>query len=185
MKRCKWCLSDQIYIDYHDNEWGVPLYEDNKIFEFLVLESMQAGLSWITILRKRDNFRKAFASFDVNKVALFDSENIKKLSHNSGIIRNKLKINAAVNNAKCFITIQKEFGSFSQYIWKFTDYKQIIHDVKTEDDVPVKNKLSELICKDLKKRGMKFIGHTIIYSFLQAIGIIDDHVNDCIKKNRN
>lgn len=177
MKRCKWVdLKSQRYIEYHDNEWGIPSYEDSYLFEMLLLESFQAGLSWITILNKRENFRKAFDEFDVLKISNYDENKINDLMNNKGIIRNRLKINAAIQNAKIFINIQNEYGSFSNYIWKFTNY-QII---KNEDDqIKTTSKLSDEISFDLKNKGMKFVGSTIIYSYLQAIGIINDHEKEC------
>ena len=174
-KRCHWVTNDEIYIKYHDEEWSVPTYDDRLLFEMLILESFQAGLSWITILKKRENFKKAFDEFDVLKVAEYDDEKITELLDNDGIIRHKGKITSAINNARIFIEIQKEFGSFSDYIWSFTDGEIIKADFKTESD------LSEEISKDLKKRGMKFVGPTIIYSYLESIGIIDNHEKDCYK----
>lgn len=177
MNRCKWVnIKNKLYIDYHDNEWGIPHYDDNYMFEFLILESFQAGLSWECVLNKREAFKKAFDNFDYNKISKYNENKINQLCNNPDIIRNKLKINAAINNAKIFIEIQKEFGSFSNYIWKFTDNKVI----KNEDDkLKTTSELSDNISKDLKKRGMKFVGSTIIYSYLQAIGIINDHELNC------
>lgn len=178
-KRCQWAEDvEEIYVKYHDEEWGVPCYDDQKLFEMLVLESFQAGLSWITILKKRENFRKAFDNFDVEKVSKYDDEKVEELRNNSGIIRNKLKINAAINNANVFMEIQKEFGSFSNYIWGFTDNK-VLKD--SEENYMTNSPLSDLITKDLKKRGMKFVGTTIIYSYLEAIGVIDNHTHECFK----
>ena len=177
MKRCKWVdEKSKIYIQYHDTEWGVPSYDDAYLFEMLILESFQAGLSWITILNKRENFRKAFDQFDYVKISQYKDDKINKLMCNKGIIRNKLKIKAAINNARIFMNIQKEFDSFSNYIWGFTDYKII----KNEDDnIKTTSNLSDHVSLDLKRRGMKFVGSTIIYSYLQAIGIINDHEKDC------
>ncbi len=178
-KRCPWAEDvEEIYVKYHDEEWGVPCYDDQKLFEMLVLESFQAGLSWITILKKRENFRKAFDNFDVEKVSKYDDEKVEELRNNKGIIRNKLKINAAINNANVFMEIQKEFGSFSNYIWDFTDNK-VLKD--SEENYMTNSPLSDLITKDLKKRGMKFVGTTIIYSYLEAIGVIDNHTHECFK----
>lgn len=178
MKRCKWLNEDnELYVYYHDHEWGVPNYDDNYMFEFLILESFQAGLSWETILNKRENFRQAFDNFDYKKIANYDENKINELLQNKGIIRNKLKINAAINNAKKFMEIQKEFKSFSNYIWSFTN-NQIIKN--TDDNFKTSSELSDTISKDLIKRGMKFVGTTIIYSYLQAIGIINDHELNCI-----
>lgn len=173
--RCKWVTDDEIYIKYHDDEWGIPTHDDKELFEMLVLESFQAGLSWITILKKRENFRKAFDEFDVVKVAGYGEYKIEELRNNEGIIRHKGKITSAINNAKIFIEIQNEFGSFSNYIWSFTDGKIIKAEYLTESE------LSKQISKDLKKRGMRFVGPTIIYSYLESIGIIDNHEKDCFK----
>lgn len=181
MKRCEWPTSDPLYIDYHDKEWGVPEYVDQKIFEFLILEGMQAGLSWITILRKRENFRKAFDQFDPEKVACYDDKKIQALLSDKGIIRNKLKVNAAVTNAQAFLKVQKEFGTFSKYIWGFIDHKVIVNHWKSLKDLPAKTELSEKISKDLKKRGFKFVGPTVVYSHMQAAGMINDHVTSCFR----
>ena len=174
-KRCKWVTDDEIYIKYHDEEWCAPKHDDRIIFEMLVLESFQSGLSWITILKKRKNFRKAFDNFDYEKIAEYDADKVDELLQDEGIIRNKGKINAAINNAKIFMDIQEEFGSFDEYIWDFTDGEIIKAEYETE------SKLSEKIAKDLKKRGMKFVGPKTIYSFLEAIGIIDNHEKKCFK----
>ena len=174
-QRCSWAGSDEIYIRYHDEEWGVPTHDDRELFEMLVLESFQAGLSWITILKKRENFQKAFDGFDVVKVASYDDDKVEELRLNEGIIRHKGKITSAINNAKVFIEIQKEFGSFDEYIWSFTNGEIIKAEFLTESD------LSKTISKDLKKRGMKFVGPTIIYSYLESIGVIDNHQKDCFK----
>lgn len=181
MKRCSWCEGSEIYLDYHDNEWGVPVYDDHKQFEFLVLESAQAGLSWLTILKRRDNYRKAYDNFDPVKVANYGDRKIKELLNNEGIIRNKLKINASVNNAQLFLDIQKEYGSFCDYLWGFVDNKQVVNKWKTLSEVPANTKLSDAITKDLKGRGFKFMGSTIMYSHLQAAGIVNDHVIDCFR----
>ena len=173
--RCSWVTADEVYIKYHDEEWGVPTHDDRELFEFLVLESFQAGLSWITILKKRENFKKAFDDFDVVKVASYDDAKVDELRENEGIIRHKGKIASAINNAQIFIEIQNEFGSFDEYIWSFTDGNVIKHEYLTESE------LSKTISKDLKKRGMKFVGPTIIYSYLEAIGIIDNHQENCFK----
>ena len=175
INRCSWAGDDETYIRYHDEEWGVPTHDDHELFEMLVLESFQAGLSWITILKKRENFRKAFDDFDVEKVASYDENKIEELRKNKGIIRHKGKIVSAVNNAGIFIEIQKEFGSFDNYIWGFTDGEIIKAEFLTESE------LSKKISKDLKKRGMKFVGPTIIYSYLESIGIIDNHQKNCFK----
>lgn len=182
MKRCDWCEGDELYIEYHDKEWGVPVYDDRVHFEFLLLESMQAGLSWITILKKRENFRKAFDNFDYEKIAKYDERKIDELMNNKGIIRNKLKIKAAVNNAKKFIDIENEFGSFNSYIWAFTDGKSIITNYERVGEIPTKSELSKQISKDLQNRGFKFLGPIIMHSYLNATGIIDDHIKDCFRK---
>ncbi|WP_405297414.1 DNA-3-methyladenine glycosylase I [Methanobrevibacter sp.] len=173
--RCTWAGSDEVYVRYHDEEWGVPTHDDRELFEMLVLESFQAGLSWITILKKRENFRRAFNDFDVRKVASYDDAKVEELRMNEGIIRHKGKINAAINNAQVFIEIQDEFGSFDEYIWGFTDGEIIKAEFLTESE------LSRHISKDLKKRGMKFVGPTIIYSYLESIGVIDNHQECCFK----
>ncbi|WP_130808043.1 DNA-3-methyladenine glycosylase I [Senegalia massiliensis] len=183
MKRCDWAEGSKLYMDYHDKEWGVPVYEDKVHFEFLLLELMQAGLSFITILRKRENFRKAFYNFNYKKIANYDEEKIEELLNDKGIIRHKRKIKALINNANKFIEIQNEFNSFNNYIWSFTNNKVIVNNYKNINEVPSKSSLSDLISNDLKKRGFKFVGSITIYSYLQAIGIIDDHINSCFKKN--
>ncbi|WP_296788775.1 DNA-3-methyladenine glycosylase I [uncultured Methanobrevibacter sp.] len=175
-KRCNWATDvEEIYVKYHDEEWGIPTHDDRQLFEMLVLESFQAGLSWITILKKRENFKKAFDNFDVVKVANYDENKVNELRENAGIIRHKGKINAAIKNAQAFIEIQDEFGSFDEYIWGFTEGKIIKAEFLTESD------LSKRISKDLKKRGMSFVGPTIIYSYLESIGIIDNHQQNCFK----
>ena len=176
--RCGWAKGEKDIL-YHDTEWGVPSHDDRYIFEMLILEGFQAGLSWNTILQKRENFRKAFDNFDYKKIAEYDATKLSELLKNEGIIRNKLKINSTVTNAKAFMKVQEEFGSFAEYIWNFTDNKRIINKWKELSEVPATSELSDKISKDLKKRGFKFIGSTIIYSFLQAIGIIDDHLMSC------
>lgn len=183
LKRCAWCGDDPLYIKYHDEEWGVPMHDDRKLFEFLILEGAQAGLSWITILRKRENYRKAFENFDVQKVAKFDEKKLEELILNPGIVRNRLKINSAITNAKAFIKVQEEFGSFDVYIWSFVKGKSIVNVRKELKEIPAKTELSDKISKNLLKRGFKFVGSTIIYAYMQAVGIVDDHVEDCFKKN--
>ena len=182
--RCAWCLkgSHDIYIKYHDEEWGTPLFDDQLLFEFLVLESFQAGLSWITVLRKRENFRKSFADFNALKISKFNQKKFDALMSNAGIIRNRLKIEAAINNAKCFLQIQKEFGSFAQYVWSFVEGKTIVGHRKTMLDIPAKTIVSDAMSNDMGKRGFKFRGSTICYAFMQATGIVDDHVTDCFRK---
>ena len=177
--RCAWCEKDDLYRKYHDEEWGKPIYDDQQLFEFLILETFQAGLSWYMVLKKRDNFRKAFADFDYQKVALFNEDKIQELLLDAGIIRNKLKVRAAVANAIAFIEVQKEFGSFSNYIWKFTDGKPIDNNPKTLKEISASTPLSDAISKDLKKRGFKFVGTTVVYAHMQATGMVNDHVEDC------
>ncbi len=179
-RRCAWVnLNDKLYVDYHDTQWGVPVYDDRLLFEMLILEGAQAGLSWQTILKKRQNYKRAFDNFDVQKVAKYDATKISELLQNSGIVRNKLKINAAVKNAKAFIEIQREFGSFSNYIWAFVGNNPILNHFKDIAEIPTKTELSDTISKDLKKRGMSFVGSTIIYAYMQAIGMVNDHQIDC------
>lgn len=180
-QRCQWCLNDPLYIKYHDEEWGTPLHNDRKLFEMLILEGFQAGLSWITILRKRENFRKAFNNFDPDKIAHYDRRKINSLLGDEGIIRNRLKIEAAVSNAKTFIEVQKEFGSFDKYIWQFVGYKPLRNRFKSIKDIPPKTEISDKMSKNLKKRGFKFIGSTICYAFMQATGMVNDHTTNCWK----
>ncbi len=180
--RCSWCEKDDLYRDYHDNEWGNPVYEDDKLFEFLVLETFQAGLSWYTILKKRDNFRKAFDQFNYKKIAQYGDSEIERLMQDAGIIRNGLKIKGTISNAIAFMEIQKEFGSFSNYIWGFTDGKPIDNNPKTLKDVPAVNEISDALSKDLKKRGFKFVGSTVVYAHMQATGMVNDHVEECWKR---
>ena len=179
--RCDWCGNDPLYMKYHDEEWGVPVHEDIKHFEFLVLESAQAGLSWITILRKRENYRKAYDDFDYIKVAQYDEVKVSELIQDQGIVRNKLKIAASINNAKMFLEIQKEFGSFDNYIWAFVDNKPLINHWDNISKVPATSELSDKVSKDLKKRGFKFLGSTITYAHLQATGLINDHIISCFR----
>jgi DNA-3-methyladenine glycosylase I len=185
-KRCQWCESSELYMNYHDTEWGTPVFDDRKHFEFLVLESAQAGLSWITILKKRENYRRAYDGFDPEKVARYKEKKKAAFLADSGIIRNRLKIEASINNAKRFLEVQKEFGSFSNYIWSFTKKrngrcKPIIGKWKTLDQIPARTELSDTIAADLKKRRFKFLGSIIIYSHLQATGIINDHITGCFR----
>ncbi len=179
--RCAWAGNDPLYIEYHDKEWGVPVYDDQKLFEFLILETFQAGLSWITVLKKRENFRKAFENFDYHKISKYGDSKFDELVQNAGIIRNKLKIKATISNAQEFINIQNEFGTFSKYIWQFVNNKPIINKWKTMDGVPATTQLSDIISKDLKKRGFKFIGSTVIYAQMQATGMVNDHTIDCFR----
>jgi len=179
-KRCDWCGDDPLYVKYHDEEWGKLVEDDRKMFEFLVLESAQAGLSWITILRKRENYRNAFAKFDAKKVAKFDSADVERLMSNPGIVRNRLKINAAISNARCFLAVQKEFGSFCAYLRNFLPKGHlIINRWKTIEEIPARTELSDTISKDMKRRGFKFFGSTICYSHLQATGLVNDHLLGC------
>lgn len=179
--RCAWSTSDPLYVAYHDEEWGVPVHDDKMLFEFLILEGAQAGLSWITILRKRENYRAAFDSFDPAKVAAYDDAKIAELLANPGIVRNKLKVNAAVINARAFLEIQRDFGSFDKYVWDFIGGKPIVNHWQSLNEVPAETDLSKRLSKDLQKRGFKFVGSTIIYSFLQACGLVNDHVVDCFR----
>ena len=181
--RCEWCGNDPLYVKYHDEEWGVPVHDDNKLFEFLILEGAQAGLSWITILRKRENYIKAFDNFDPVKVSRYSEKKIEKLLENPGIVRNKLKINSAVGNAKAFLKIQKEFGSFDKYIWSFVGGIPIINKWKSLKEIPAKTEESDAMSIDLKKRGFKFVGSTICYAFMQAVGMVNDHTAKCFRYN--
>lgn len=181
--RCDWAGTDPLYIDYHDKEWGVPVHDDRKLFEMLILEGAQAGLSWITILNKRENYRKAFDNFQPEKIAKYNPAKINKLLTNAGIVRNKLKINSTVTNAIAFLQVQNEFGSFDKYIWDFVENKPIKNKWKSLKEIPVSIILSDKLSKDLKKRGFKFIGSTICYSFMQAVGMVNDHVVNCFRYN--
>lgn len=181
-KRCAWCEKDDLYRNYHDEEWGNPVYDDDTIFEFLVLETFQAGLSWYTILAKRENFRKAFDNFDYKKVATYNEAKIEALKEDAGIIRNGLKIKATVTNAQAFIKVQEEFGTFSKYIWDFVGGKPIDNNPKTLKDVAATTQISDKLSKDLKKRGFKFVGSTVVYAHMQATGMVNDHVEDCWKR---
>ena len=178
-KRCTWSGSDPLMMAYHDTEWGIPVHDDNKHFEFIILEGAQAGLSWSTILKKREGYRKAFSGFDPKKIATFDSKKIKKLILNPAIVRNRLKINSAVNNAKQFLKIQKEFGSFDAYCWQFVNGKPKINKWKTHKKIPATSIESDAFSKDLKFRGFKFVGSTIIYAHMQAVGMVNDHSTNC------
>ncbi|MGL5638016.1 MAG: DNA-3-methyladenine glycosylase I [Cetobacterium sp.] len=177
--RCSWCESSELYREYHDKEWGKPVYDDKVHFEFLVLESAQSGLSWVTILKKRENYREEYSGFDPSKVSKYDEDKIKKMMNNPGIVRNLKKIEASINNAKQFLKIIDEFGSFNIYIWSFTENKIIKNNWQSLEELPSKTELSNIIAKDLKKRGFKFLGSTTIYSYLQAIGIVNDHLLGC------
>ncbi|MCF4100417.1 DNA-3-methyladenine glycosylase I [Gillisia sp. M10.2A] len=179
LKRCGWCVGDQLYEAYHDAEWGVPVYDDATLFEFLVLETFQAGLSWITILRKRENFRAAFDDFNYQKIAEYSEEKIQELLQDAGIIRNKLKVRATVTNAQAFMQVQQEFGTFSKYIWEFVDNSPIHNEITDYKKAPPTTPISDKLSKDLKKRGFKFVGSTVIYAHMQATGMVNDHEIEC------
>ncbi len=181
MNRCEWCGNDELYVKYHDEEWGVPVHDEKKHFEFLVLESAQAGLSWITVLRKRESYRKAYDDFNAEKVAQYDENKVEELMQNTGIVRNRKKIEASINNAARFIEIQKEFGSFDNYIWNFVDNKPVVNNWNNLSEVPATSELSDIVSRDLKSRGFKFLGSTIVYAHLQATGIINDHLTGCFR----
>ena len=179
--RCTWCGDDPLYQQYHDYEWGVPCRDDQRLFEFVVLEGAQAGLSWITVLRKRENYRKVFANFDVRKVAALDESDIERLLLDPGIVRNRLKVVSAITNARHFIDLQREHGSFSNYIWGFVDNKPIVNHWASPGEIPASTELSDRISKEMKKRGFKFFGTTICYAFLQAMGVVNDHTRGCFR----
>ena len=181
INRCSWCGDDPLYVDYHDKEWGTPVYDDPTLFEFLILETFQAGLSWITVLRKRENFRRAFDNFNYKKIAQYEEAKIQELLLDSGIIRNKLKVRATVSNAQAFMKVQEEFGSFSKYIWGFTGGKPIVNSFEKLSQVPANTPLSDKISKDLKKRGFKFVGTTVVYAHMQATGMVNDHEVGCFR----
>lgn len=181
LNRCPWCGNDELYVKYHDEEWGVPVHDDKKHFEFLVLESAQAGLSWITILRKRENYRKAYDGFDPVRVAQYDEKKIEELMQDPGIIRNRRKIEASINNARCFLKIREEFGSFDNYIWSFVDNKPVKNHWTDISQLPARSELSDRVSRDLKARGFSFLGSVIIYSHLQATGLINDHLISCFR----
>ncbi|MHA1975977.1 MAG: DNA-3-methyladenine glycosylase I [Candidatus Hodarchaeales archaeon] len=182
-RRCEWAGEEQLMRDYHDEEWGVPVHDDRELFELLILEGAQAGLSWATILKRREGYRKAFANFEVKKVADFSEQDFNRLIIDEGIIRNKLKIRSAINNAKRFIEVQKEFSSFDKYIWSFVDHKPVHKELTSLSEIPASTLLSEKISKDLKKRGFNFIGPTICYAYMQSIGMVNDHVVSCFRYN--
>ena len=184
IKRCKWAGNDSLMIKYHDEEWGVPAHDDRKLFEMLILEGAQAGLSWKTVLHKRENYKKAFDNFEVEKVANYSNDKVEELMTNAGIIRNRLKILSTIQNAKMFLKIQQEFGSFDKYIWQFTDYKTMNNDILSMAEIPTKTSESDKMSKDLLKRGFKFVGSTICYAFMQAIGMVDDHEIGCFCKKK-
>jgi DNA-3-methyladenine glycosylase I len=181
-KRCAWVnIEEPIYIDYHDNEWGLPIFDDKILFEFLILEGVQAGLSWLTVLKKRENYRSSFDHFDAHKMARYDQSKLKLLLANPGIIRNQLKVKAAVTNANAFLQVKEEWGSFSRYIWHFIDGKPVQNHWKNSSQVPTSTLVSDTMSKDLKKRGFTFVGTTICYAFMQAVGIVNDHTVDCFR----
>jgi len=181
MERCSWCGADELYVKYHDEEWGVPVHEDKKHFEFLLLESAQAGLSWLTILRKRENYRLAYDDFDAGKISKYDDEKYEELLNNKGIVRNKLKIKASINNAVHFLEIQEEFGSFDRYIWNFIDNIPVANNWSSISEVPATSGFADRVSADLKARGFKFMGPTIVYAHLQATGLINDHIKGCFR----
>lgn len=181
-QRCSWCTKDQLYMDYHDQEWGTPQHDDTHLFEMINLEGAQAGLSWYTVLTKRETYRKAFDNWDAKKIAKYDEKKVAKLLENPGIIRNRLKISATIGNAKAFLAIQQEFGSFDKYIWSFVNHKPVVNNYTAITEVPAKTPTSDAMSKDLLKRGFKFVGSTICYAFMQATGMVDDHLPGCWKK---
>ncbi|MFL0248434.1 DNA-3-methyladenine glycosylase I [Candidatus Clostridium stratigraminis] len=181
MKRCPWCGTNELYVRYHDEEWGVPVHDDKKHFEFLVLESAQAGLNWLTVLKKRENYRIAYDNFDASIVSQYDEDKIEELMKNEGIIRNRKKIEASINNARLFLKIQKESGSFDKYIWSFVNNKPVVNHIEDINKVPATSELSDKVSLDLKKKGFKFLGSTIIYAHLQATGVINDHLISCFR----
>ncbi len=180
-KRCAWAGTDPLYVSYHDTEWGVPLHDDRKLFESLVLDGAQAGLSWITILKKRENYRRAFDEFDAERIASYDDAKILELLSNSGIVRNRLKIESAVRNARAYLSVREEFGSFDAYLWRFVGGETIRNAWRTEEEIPASTPESEAMSKDLKSRGFRFVGPTICYAFMQAAGLVNDHVLDCFR----
>ena len=181
VSRCPWPSNDPLMIAYHDNEWGVPLHDDRKLFEFMVLDCFQAGLSWRTVLHKRENFRKALDNFDFRKIAKYDQKKIDSLLQDSGIIRNNAKINGTIQNARCFLEVQKEFGTFDQYIWQFTNGQTVINKWQNLSEIPARSELSDQMSRELVKRGFKFVGSTICYAFIQAIGMVNDHLSSCFR----
>ena len=179
--RCEWLTEDPVYVDYHDKEWGVPLHDDRKLFEFLILDAAQAGLSWLIILKKRENYRKAFDGFDASKIARYDQRKVKALLADSGIVRNRLKIESAIDNAKSFLAIRKEFGSFDKFIWQFTSGETIRNRWKSIKEIPGRTVESDAMSKELKRRGFRFVGSTICYAFMQAAGMVNDHIVKCFR----
>ncbi len=184
LNRCDWCLKDELYKNYHDTEWGIPVHDDDRFFEMLILEGSQAGLSWHTVLKKRENYRLAFDNWNIQKISVYNNNMFDKLLLNEGIIRNKLKIKSTIQNANSFLLIQKEFGSFANYIWSFVNHKPIINHWKVMKEIPAKTKESDAMSKDLLKRNFKFVGPTICYAFMQATGLVDDHLTNCWKRNK-
>lgn len=182
MERCDWCKADELYIRYHDEEWGVPVHDDRKQFEFLVLESAQSGLSWLTILRKRENYRAAYDNFEPEKVAAYDENKIEELLQNAGIIRNRRKIEASIVNARRFLEVQKEYGSFDRYVWGFVDGKPVVNSYRSILEVPATSPLSDEISRDMKQRGFRFLGSVTVYAHLQATGVVNDHIDSCFRK---
>lgn len=180
-KRCVWCGSDSLYVSYHDHEWGVPVHDDRRLFEFLVLEGAQAGLSWLTILKKRENYRKAFDNFDIERIARYGPQDITRLLHDPGIVRNRLKVEAAIRNARGVLSIREEYGTLDTFLWRYVDGSPVQNARKGMTDLPAKTKESDQISKDLKKRGFNFVGSTICYAFMQAVGMVNDHVTDCFR----
>jgi len=179
--RCSWSISDPLYVEYHDREWGVPVHDDRKQFEFLVLESAQAGLSWLTILKRREGYRRLYAGFDVEQIASFDETKINIMLQDPGIIRNRKKIESSINNAQRFLEIKEQHGSFCNYLWNFTDGKQVVNHFNNMDQLPATSPLSDVVYKDMKKKGFKFLGSTILYAHLQATGLVNDHLVDCFR----
>lgn len=179
--RCSWCGEDPLYISYHDREWGVPLHVDQRLFEFLILEGAQAGLSWLTILKKRVAYRNAYHQFDAEKIARFNSRSINRLLHNSGIVRNRLKVEASIVNARAYLDVKEAFGSFDRYIWQFVDHQPIQNRWRSVGEIPVTTEQSNQMSKDLKQRGFRFVGPTICYAYMQAVGMVNDHVIDCFR----
>ncbi|QIB70207.1 DNA-3-methyladenine glycosylase I [Aminipila butyrica] len=184
MERCPWCGKDELYMKYHDEEWGIPVRDDRKHFEFLVLESAQAGLSWLTILRKREHYREAYDNFQADKIAAYSEDKIQELLSNPGIIRNRKKIESSINNAQRFLEIQQEFGSFDRYIWGFVDNKPIVNHWHSLDEIPAVTELSQRVSEDLKTRGFKFLGSTTVYAYLQSTGLINDHLTGCFRHKK-
>ncbi len=182
-KRCSWCLSDPLYVQYHDEEWGIPIHNDRRLFEMLILEGAQAGLSWLTILKKRENYRHAFDNFDIEKVANYSQEKFDELLNNKGIVRNRLKIQASISNAQYFLKLQEEFGSFATFLWEFVEHKQINNSLETLAEGLTSSAISDKISKELKRRGFKFVGTTIIYAYMQSVGLVNDHLNECWRKD--